>query len=63
MRLRAVGLMVRNLATPIALGSIVATVEAITGNRPAAVGLWQPYYCLLRLASFGMEHDFCTGAT
>ena len=36
MRLRAVGLMVRNSATPIALGSIVATVEAITGNRPAA---------------------------
>lgn len=35
-RLRAVGLMVRNSATPIALGSIVATLEAITGGRPVA---------------------------
>lgn len=33
-RLRAVGLMVRNSATPIALGSIVATLEAVTGSRP-----------------------------
>lgn len=52
-RLRAVGLMVRNSATPFALGSIVAILEAITGSRPgtayfiaatlllAAVGLFR----------------------
>ncbi len=51
MRLRAVGLMVRNSATPIALGSIVATLEAITGTRPAAA--WAVAAILL-LAAVGL---------